>query len=58
MKKYLRLFLMFIIALLFSFILSPIIDFLSGLIGFGMGLGLSYLIICVLENKYGWFKNK
>ena len=49
---------MFIIALLFSFILSPIIDFLSGVIGFGMGLGLGYLIICILENKYGWFKNK
>lgn len=58
MRKHLRLIVLFIIALLLSFILSPIIEFFSYLIGFGMGLGLGYLFICFAESKWGWFKCK
>jgi hypothetical protein len=58
MKKHFRLILLVIIGFMLSFILSPIIDFLSGLIGFGMGIAIGYLFLCFAESKWGWFKDK
>lgn len=58
LQKHFRLALLIIIALMLSFVLSPIIDFLSGIIGFGMGIGLAYLFLCFAESKWGWFKDK
>lgn len=58
MEKYFRLILILIIGFILSFILSPIIDFFSGLMGFGIGAVIGYFFLCFAESKWGWFKNK
>ena len=56
MKTFFKIVLMIIIASLFSVILKPIITILSGIIGFGMGVGLAYLVVSWIEDKYEWFR--
>ena len=54
MKKnvWIKLILMIIIALVIGKLISPIIMMLSGIISFGMGMGLAYLLISYLEDKW------
>lgn len=58
MKKngWIKLILMIIIALVIGKLISPIIIMLSGIISFGMGMGLAYLLISYLEDKWEWFR--
>ena len=54
-KIYLKIFLLILLALLFGMLLKPIVVFLSGIISFGMGLAIAYLVISYLEDKWKWF---
>jgi hypothetical protein len=53
-KIYLKIFLLILLALLFGMLLKPIVVFLSGIISFGMGLAIAYLVISYLEDKWKW----
>ena len=53
-KNYLKIFLLILLALLFGMLLKPIVVFLSGIISFGMGLAIAYLVISYLEDKWKW----
>lgn len=55
-KNYFKIFLLILLALLFGMLLKPIVAFLSGIISFGMGLVIAYLVILYLEDKWKWFK--
>jgi hypothetical protein len=55
-KNYFKIFLLILLVLLFGVLLNPIVDFLSGIISFGMGLVIAYLVILYLEDKWKWFK--
>ena len=56
MKRFIKIFVLVIIALMFGVILNPIVTFLSGVISFGMGLGLAYLVVSWIEDKWEWFR--
>lgn len=53
-KIYLKIFLLILLALLFGMLLKPIVVFLSGIISFGMGLAIAYLVVSYLEDKWKW----
>lgn len=52
--NFIKIFILLIIGIMISFITIPIIELLSGLIGFGIALSCAYLILCCLEEKYNW----
>lgn len=51
-----KIIIMAIIAFLIGIVIEPIIDILSGVIAFGMGLGIAYLVVCWAEDKWKWFR--
>lgn len=55
-KNYFKIFMLILLALLFGMLLKPIVAFLSGVISFGIGLVIAYLVILYLEDKWKWFK--
>lgn len=55
-KKIFKIILLLIIAMICGIVLKPIVSFLSGILAFGMGLGLSYLLICWAEDNWTWFR--
>jgi hypothetical protein len=55
-KNYFKIFLLILLVLLFGVLLNPIVDFLSGINSFVMGLVMEYLVILDLEDKWKWFK--
>ena len=56
MKPFIKIFVLVIIALMFGVILKPIVAFFSGILSFGMGLGLAYLVVLWIEDKWKWFR--
>jgi hypothetical protein len=56
MKTFIKIFVLVIIALMFGAILKPILAFFSGILSFGMGLGLAYLVVSWMEDKWKWFR--
>jgi hypothetical protein len=55
-KNYFKFFLLILLALLFCMLLKPIVVFLSGIISFGIGLVIAYLVMLYLEDKWKWFR--
>ncbi len=56
MKSFIKIFVLVIIALIFGAILKPIVAFFSGFLSFGVGLGLAYLVVLWIEDKWKWFR--
>ena len=52
--NFIKLFVLLIMGYIISLITIPIIQFLSGCIGFGIALSCAYVILLCLEEKYNW----
>jgi hypothetical protein len=56
LKICVRYLLIILVALLFAYLIGPIIAFLSGVIGFGMGICIGCFILCIIEEKWKWIR--